>query len=541
MAIAGADLTARVGETVELDGASSSDRDGDPLTFRWTLQEYPEGSQTNLTGESAPTTSFVPDVAGTYRITLVTSDGKDESVPDSVLVTVTQPRENRPPIAVVGSNMEVAVGTSVTLDGSESSDPDGDPLMFDWVLEQSPSGSTAAITDTGSETPTFQPDLPGPYDFSLVVFDGKLESPPARVTITGLAAGNRAPIADAGSDQSVSTGTTVQLDGTNSADPDGSPLTHAWSIADAPAGSAAVLSDATSSTPSFVADLDGTWTLELVVHDGELSSSPDTVVVIAATGNRSPIAHAGADVTVGIGETVTLDGTGSSDPDGDSLNYAWSIDTKPSGSTATITGDTQARPTFGPDRPGDYEISLVVSDGAVQSPLDRVVVTATEPRPTAAGDIVLTEVMADPSALSDTEGEWFEFYNDGATDLALGGCTLTDEGTDSHTITSLTVPAGGYATSSRGQSPGFTPDYVHTGQFVLGNSGDEIILTCDGVVIAHVAYASASSGVSRALLRSKMTEIANDEDFNWCEASTEYHDGDLGTPGQPNDFDQVCP
>ena len=61
-------------------------------------------------------------------------------------------------------------------------------------------------------------------------------------------------------------------------------------------------------------------------------------------------------------------------------------------------------------------------------------------------DIVITEIMQNPNFLFDTEGEWFEVFNAGATPVDLNGWTISDNGTDSHVIAaSAIVPAGGYA------------------------------------------------------------------------------------------------
>jgi len=95
-------------------------------------------------------------------------------------------------------------------------------------------------------------------------------------------AGNQAPVADAGPDQSVNTGSMVQLDGSASSDPDGDSITYSWAFVSKPTDSTASLNDETSDMPTFVADLDGTYEVQLTVSDGELSST-DRVVVTAAT------------------------------------------------------------------------------------------------------------------------------------------------------------------------------------------------------------------------------------------------------------------
>ena len=115
-------------------------------------------------------------------------------------------------------------------------------------------------------------------------------------------------------------GVVVQLDGSASSDADSDPLTQRWALVAKPAGSAAALSDPALVNPSFVPDALGTYVAQLVVGDGALESTPDTVVI--ETVNQPPVADAGADQTVTAGDTVQLVGGASFDPDLDPLAFA---------------------------------------------------------------------------------------------------------------------------------------------------------------------------------------------------------------------------
>ena len=97
------------------------------------------------------------------------------------------------------------------------------------------------------------------------------------IASSGLLPENTAPVADAGLDQTLTVGATVSLDGSGSNDVDGDILTYAWSLTTKPAGSTAVLSDTTAKKPTFVADLVGIYTAQLIVNDGLLNSAADTV------------------------------------------------------------------------------------------------------------------------------------------------------------------------------------------------------------------------------------------------------------------------
>ena len=160
--------------------------------------------------------------------------------------------------------------------------------------------------------PTFTPDAAGSYTAQLVVNDGTQNSAPATVIITATPAQNLPPVANAGPDQAVNVGQTVTLNGSGSTDPNLDPLTYAWSFVSRPAGSVAALSNVAAVQPTFVVDVAGNYTVQLIVNDGQTNSPPDTVVV--ATGNLPPVANAGPDQAVNVGQTVTLNGSGSTDP-----------------------------------------------------------------------------------------------------------------------------------------------------------------------------------------------------------------------------------
>jgi hypothetical protein len=174
---------------------------------------------------------------------------------------------------------------------------------------------------------------------------------------------NLAPQADAGTDQSIHAGVTVQLTGTASSDDNTATasLGYAWNFASRPAGSTATLSGATTATPNFVADMVGAYTVELIVTDeAGLQSAADSVTI--SSNNLAPTANAGTGQMVVVFSTVSLNGSGSTDPDGDPLSYAWTISSRPDGSTTVLSGPTTATPNFQPDQPGAYTLTLTVSD-----------------------------------------------------------------------------------------------------------------------------------------------------------------------------------
>ena len=293
-----------------------------------------------------------------------------------------EPRNGEPEAVVAADTAQVEVGNEVFVDGSDSSDPDGDPLIFDWSLE-TPADSAVALGDTRAEAVSFTPDVAGTYTVRLRVDDGEFESSPASATIMATGQANQAPVADAGDDQSVDVGTEITLDGTASSDPDGDDLTFAWSLTQQPPTSTAELSDTTAQKPTLTPDVAGDYVVDLVVDDGSAQSEADTVVVTAneiVPQNEPPVADASASPsTVGVGQTVDLDGSASTDPDGDDakLTYFWSVKSQPPGSNITsIQGGATANATFRPTHEGTYEIQLEVGDEDGESATDTVSIIA---------------------------------------------------------------------------------------------------------------------------------------------------------------------
>ena len=386
VASAGADRSLQLGETAVLNGSASADVNGDALTYTWSVTARPAGSVATITGATQPVASLVPDLVGDYTLSLVVSDGTLASAADTVQVTVVASGANRVPTANAGIDQNVSVGTLVTLDGSTSSDPDGNLISYAWTLDSKPVGSTAIIVNASSPRPTLTPDVAGPFTVSLVVTDNSNATSVAdQVVVTANPVNkNNAPVAVAGPDQNVLAGATVELDGSGSSDSDGDPLTYSWSITSKPAGSTAVLTYidgvADDPAPTFVADVAGVYVIGLVVRDvnnAVSTTSSVTVTAIATPGNVAPVANAGDDVSTIVGTTVNLSGALSSDANtGDVLTYSWRFVSKPVGSVAVLVNATTATPTLTPDVAGDYVVELVVSDGKASSAPDSVVVTA---------------------------------------------------------------------------------------------------------------------------------------------------------------------
>jgi len=360
-------------KVVTLDGTGSTDPNNNPLTFAWTLTK-PTGSASVLSNATDAKPTFTADVVGTYTAQLIVKDsGNLESKVPSV-VTIVASISNSAPVANAGSKQFVVFGASstVTLDGTYSTDADNDQITYKWTLLQKPSSSAAVLSSTTSARPTFKADVAGDYVAQLIVNDGKVDSAPNSVIVAASAA-NVQPVANAGDDKNVTVSTVVSLDGTNSSDANFDTLTYQWDWMASPS-TAPTLSSATSPKPTFTPATAGTYVLTLTVSDGKLKSNPDPITINVSAVNSAPVAIAGTAQTVTGTGTVTLSGSGT-DANGDTLTYKWYLTSKPTNSVATLALSTTAAPTFTPDIVGIYVATLIVNDGKVDSAPTTVTIT----------------------------------------------------------------------------------------------------------------------------------------------------------------------
>ncbi|WP_163931030.1 PKD domain-containing protein [Paraferrimonas sp. SM1919] len=252
---------------------------------------------------------------------------------------------NSAPVADAGLDSSVNEGITVILDGSASSDPDGDQLSYQWL--QTAGTNVTISNDTSAQASFVAPEVAlggETLSFSLTVSDSEplSASDTVNVSIVNI---NHVPVADAGEDVSISEGSLVNLDGTSSFDSDGDVITYSWLQT---AGPIVSLSNDTSASLSFTAPIiDGgdplaeiTLVFTLTVDDGlpmdapvpgyQISDYQDSVMVTVTNINTPPVADAGADKTVNENNPLQLNGNASSDPDGDSLSYSWAQISGPS-------------------------------------------------------------------------------------------------------------------------------------------------------------------------------------------------------------------
>jgi hypothetical protein len=272
------------------------------------------------------------------------------------------PTPNAAPVASAGEDLTVFRNTTVTLDGSASSDPDNNALTFRWVQQ---SGAPVTLTNASTAKPSFNvPAISGVLVFRLVVNDGRVDSAVDEVSIT---IQNRVPVAGGGNDISAYMGSIVKLPGSASVDPDGDPLTYTWLQTVGPKVETELSSngDLTFAAPGWPTVIE----FSVTVSDGELVSNTDTVQISIGGGTLAPFVDAGFDQFVPRNATVQLFGW-AYDYLGEDVAFTW---TQISGPAVTLSDVNSPTPSFkSPNQPGVIVLELTASNKYAASLPDRL-------------------------------------------------------------------------------------------------------------------------------------------------------------------------
>ena len=293
---AGPDQTVLEKRTVRLDGSNSSDPDDGIEFYRWKQKAGPSVSLSDPTDDQPTFTSpsVVDSKSKSLKFELTVTDFGGLKDTDTAVVNVTG--ENDPPMADAGSDQNVDEETTVTLDGSNSSDPDDGIEFHRW---KQIAGTSVSLSDPEAVQPTLLVPRVGPdgdsFTFELTVTDyGSLQSTDtAIINVIWL---NDPPAANAGVDQTVLEKSAVTLDGSNSSDPDDGIASYQWKQV---AGKSVTFSDPTDDQPTFEAPSfddsgDKPLIFELIVtDDGGLQSSDSTTVSVSNFEKDNPGASGG--------------------------------------------------------------------------------------------------------------------------------------------------------------------------------------------------------------------------------------------------------
>ena len=263
-------------------------------------------------------------------------------------IGTTVPPVNKVPVA---SFTSTAKDLGITVDGSGSSDPDGTVDSYAWDFGDGTTGQGATVTHTYTAA--------GPYTVKLTVTDdqGATGEKTDQVTVTAPPV-NKVPVT---SFTSTAKDLGITVDGSGSSDPDGTVDSYAWDFGDGTTGQGATV------THTYTAA--GPYTVKLTVTDdqGATGEKTDQVTVTAPPVNKVPVASF-TSTAKDLG--ITVDGSGSSDPDGTVDSYAWDFGDGTTGQGATATHTYTAA--------GPYTVKLTVTDdqGATGEKTDQVTVTA---------------------------------------------------------------------------------------------------------------------------------------------------------------------
>jgi lysophospholipase L1-like esterase len=367
---AGADKTITLPvNTVTVTG-SGSDPDGTVASSLWSKISGP--AQFTIVSPTQVQTVINNLVQGVYQFELKVVDNLGATGRDTMIVTVNA-AGNIIPIANAGSDQAIQLPVNtVTVTGS-GSDADGSVVSSLWTKISGPAQFT--IVSPAQMQTAINNLVQGVYQFELSVTDNLGAVGRDTMTVTVNAAGNIAPVANAGADKTITLPTnTVTVTGSGT-DADGTVSAYQWTKVSGPAQYTIV---SPTQAQTVINNLvQGVYKFELKVTDNLGATGRDTMTVTVNASNIPPVANAGPDKTIQLPvNTVTVTGSGS-DADGTVISSLW---TKISGpSQYTIVSPTQAQTVINNLVQGVYQFELAVTDNQGAIGRDTMVVTVIAP------------------------------------------------------------------------------------------------------------------------------------------------------------------
>jgi hypothetical protein len=275
--VAGPDQQVKLPDAdIQLSGTDSYDPDGSVVEYMWEQVSGPNSA--TIAAATSATTSITDVVEGSYVFRLTVTDNDGTSASDVVKITVLSADiPNVAPVADAGNDIEVTLPANIALDGSGSNDPDGTIASYEWAKV---SGSGATIVNSGSANPGIAGIEPGEYIFRLTVTDndGEQASDEVRVTVNAAPVENQTPVADAGTDLTISyPDSTITISGANSNDVDGAIEDYTWEMVEGPAPATIVNPSSPAATVNNLRT--GDYTFVLTVVDDKGAVAKDTVMV----------------------------------------------------------------------------------------------------------------------------------------------------------------------------------------------------------------------------------------------------------------------
>ena len=375
---------------VTLSGAGSTDADGKIVRYIWRKISGPSyGTITASVSLDGRTTVTGLNWPGTYQYELKVVDDRADWTLDTVTVTVgSGGTSNQSPVTNAGADVTITLpASSVTLNGT-GTDADGSISKYAWTKV---SGGAATIASPSSASTAVTGLTEGSYVFRLTTTDNSSATSTDDVTVTVKSATTTTPvtkIANAGADLTITLPANATLDGTGSVNPNGPIYAYTWKQLSGPSTSAIADPKVVKTTASSLAE--GTYKFSLTIWDNNWVPQSDTMqlVVKAGTTTTPPpsqpvvrIANAGPDQTITLPATLTLDGTGSVNPNGPIYAYAWKQLSGPS--TSTIADPKAVKTTASNLAAGTYKFTLTIWDNnwVPQSDTMQVVVNVDATKP----------------------------------------------------------------------------------------------------------------------------------------------------------------
>jgi hypothetical protein len=325
---------------------------------------------------------------------------------------VIPPPPNQPPVALADAARTITLPVSnALLDGTKSYDPDGTISNYAWTMV---TGTSTVITSAASASTTVTGLTQGLYIFKLTVTDNNNASSSVLDSILVNPAGNLPPIANAGADQSImqpAAGTTVDGSASKDQDNGGVIASYNWSQGSGPA--AATITTADSAVTTISGLQLGVYVFKLRATDASGASAMDSMtIVVKNAANNPPVANAGLSKTIILPQdSVVLDGSLSSDPDGTLINYSW---VQVSGPSATGLNNASSVLTVANNLvAGHYIFELSVTDNAntISKAQVKIYVVQSGPQPPIANaganqtiQLPLNQVTLDGSASAAPSG-----------------------------------------------------------------------------------------------------------------------------------------
>lgn len=392
---------------------------------------------------------------------------------------------NQAPTVSAGSNQTITLPNGVSLQGSASDDglPSGGSLTVTWSKVSGPGTINFANDNAAATTASFT--TAGTYVLRLTASDTQLTST-SDVTVT-VNPENHAPTVNAGADLTVAMPNAATLSGTVTDDglPSGSSLTSTWSVVNGPGAVTFANSHAASTTATFAAS--GTYVLRLTASDTQLSASDDVAVTVDPR-NVAPTVNAGADQSIELPNTASINGGVNDDgyPRGSTLTYSWGAVSGPAAVSFANADALATTVSFG--APGTYTLRLTASDTEF----------------TVADDVV---VIVYPQNQPPTANAGQDKTVSIATGATLDGVVTDDGYPHGSTLTSAWVKVSGpgdvtFANAAQAStSASFGAPGVYTLRLTASDTrltaGDDVVVTV--IPVNHPPAVSAGPDVSASL------------------------------------------